>query len=152
MRANHLMEELNIQFEIEIKASPAKVWSKLATLEGLKEWFGRDLIFEHRVGGRFQLQGEQPGEGPYRFVGQVVKIDVEKELAFTWKSESESWPTHTLVSFRLEPTASGTRVTLTHSGFAALGAPLNKNAFEGHVQGWTMSKPLVDLKALVEGS
>lgn len=155
MLASHLAEELKIHFEIEINAPPSKVWSKLATLDGLREWFGRDLVFEHRVGGRFQLQGELPGEGPYRFVGEVVKIDPEKELAFTWRSElgeDGEWPTHTLVAFQLHPTAAGTRVTLTHSSFAALGAALGKSAYEGHIQGWTMSQALADLKAAVEAA
>lgn len=155
MLASHIAEELKIHFEIEINATPTKVWAKLATVEGLKEWFGRNLIFEHRVGGRFQLEGEMPGEGPYRFTGQVVNIVPESELAFTWKSEVGErgpWPTSTLVTFRLIPTAAGTRVTLDHTGFKALGEDLAASGFEGHVQGWIMSQPLADLKAVVEAA
>jgi uncharacterized protein YndB with AHSA1/START domain len=155
MLANHIPEKLQIHFEIEINAPPAKVWSKLATLDGLKEWFGRNLIFEHKVGGRFQLEGELPGEGPYKFTGQITSILPEKELAFTWKSElgeKEPWPAFTLVTFRLFPAAAGTRVTLDHTGFEALGAELAKNGFESHVQGWTMSQPLQDLKQVVEAA
>jgi uncharacterized protein YndB with AHSA1/START domain len=148
-------EKLEIHFEIEINAPPAKVWAKLATLDGLKDWFGRNLIFEHKVGGRFQMEGELPGEGPYKFTGQVTAIVPESELAFTWKSEigeKEPWPDHTLVTFRLFPAANGTRVTLDHTGFQALGETLAKSGFESHIQGWTLSQTLQELKQVVEAS
>ena len=153
MLATHEEEKLKIQFEIEIDAPPAKVWAKMASLEGMNQWLSRNLIFEHEVGGRFQMQGEEPGGGPYRFTGEVVKITPEKELAFTWKSElgeDGEWPNSTLVTFRLEPTDTGTRVTLTHTGFEALGAALGKSAYEGHVQGWTRAETLQTLKDAVE--
>ncbi|MDA1330310.1 MAG: SRPBCC domain-containing protein [Chloroflexi bacterium] len=151
MLAIHETEELKIQFEIEIAAAPAKVWAKLATLEGMNEWFARTLIFEHRVGGAFQMEGEVPEEGPYRFSGKVVKIVPEEELTFTWTSElGDKWPTHTLVSFRLEPSGGGTRVTLTHSGFKTLGAELANEEYEGHIEGWAQAKTLESLKEAVE--
>jgi len=155
MLANHIAERFQIHFEIEINAPPAKVWSKLATLDGLKEWLGRNMIFEHKVGGRFQMEGEMPGEDPYKFTGQVTSIVPEKELAFTWKSElgeKEPWPAFTLVTFHLFPTAVGTRVTMDHTGFEALGENLAQSGFEGHVQGWTMSQTLEDLKQAVEAT
>ncbi|MEX1247703.1 MAG: SRPBCC domain-containing protein [Anaerolineales bacterium] len=155
MLAAHVADKKEIRFEIEINATPAKVWAKLATLEGMNEWLSRKLIFEHRIGGRFQMEGNQPGEGPYRFAGEVVKLVPEKELAFTWKSElgeAAEWPVHTLVTFHLEPAGAGTRVTLTHTGFEALGAALGKSAYEGHVQGWTMSEALKELKKTVEAA
>lgn len=153
MLASHIEEKLRIYFEIEINAPPAKVWAELATVKGMKEWLGRNLVFEYRVGGRFQMEGVLPGEGPYRFTGEVVKITPEKELVFTWKSElgeDGEWPTHTLVTFQLEPTSKGTRVTLIHDGFEALGAVLGKSAYEGHIQGWTLSETLKELKTAVE--
>ena len=155
MLAHHDPEKLEIHFEIEISASPAKVWTKLATLDGLKEWFGRDLIFEHKVGGQFRLQGELPGDGPYKFTGQIVSIIPETELSFTWKSEvgeKGPWPDHTLVTFHLFPSSGGTRVTMDHTGFEALGAELSKSGFEGHIQGWTLSETLTDLKRVVESA
>jgi uncharacterized protein YndB with AHSA1/START domain len=153
MQASHVAEELKIYFEIEINAPPEKVWEKMASVEAINEWLAKNLVFEHKVGGRFHMEGNQPGDGPYKFTGEVVKVIPEKELAFTWKSElSEegTWPVSTLVRFLLEPTASGTRVTLIHTGFEALGDAMAKAAFDGHVQGWTMSETLIGLKEAVE--
>ncbi|MBX3049139.1 MAG: SRPBCC domain-containing protein [Anaerolineales bacterium] len=153
MRSAHDPQELRIHFEIEINAPPAKVWAKMATLEGMHQWLARNLVFEHQVGGRFEMKGNLPGEGPYRFTGEVVTLMPEQELAFTWKhdpEEGEAWPVSTLVTLRLTPTDRGTRVTLTHTGFEELGTALGKGAYEGHIQGWTMSENLSDLKAAVE--
>ncbi|MGH2583003.1 MAG: SRPBCC family protein [Anaerolineales bacterium] len=155
MKASHIAEELKIQFEIQINAPTEKVWEKMASVEAMNEWFAKNLIFEHRIGGRFQMEGSQPGDGPYKFTGEIVKIVPMTELAFTWKSElSEegAWPVSTLVRLVLERTASGTRVTLIHTGFEALGEAMAKAAYEGHVQGWTMSETLKGLKESVESA
>jgi uncharacterized protein YndB with AHSA1/START domain len=154
MLATHQTEQLKIRFEIEIDAPPAKVWEKMASQDAMNAWLARNLIFEHKVGGRFQMEGTGPSEGPYRFTGEVVKIVAEKELAFTWKSElgeETAWTEHTLVRFQLEPTETGTRVTLTHSGFEALGADMAQKAYEGHIEGWSAAQTLDGLKSAVEG-
>lgn len=154
MLTKHAAEELKIHFEIEINAPPEKVWAKMATLEGMNQWLARNLVFEHKVGGRFEMKGNLPGEGPYRFTGEVVTLKAEKELAFTWKSDPEggqAWPVSTLVTLRLQSSDSGTRVTLTHTGFEALGEAA-KEAYEGHILGWTMAENLNSLKAAVEGN
>lgn len=155
MLASHIEEKLRIHFEIEINASPATVWAKMATVEGMNEWLSKNLVLEHKVDGRFEMKGNLPGDGPYRFTGEVVRIIPEKELAFTWRSElgeDKDWPASTLVTLRLEPTAAGTKVTLTHDGFEALGEALGKSAFEGHIQGWTLSENLKELKDAVEAN
>ena len=155
MLATHQAEQLKIQFEIEIDAPPAKVWEKMSSQDAMNAWLARNLVFEHEVGGRFQMEGEMPGEGPYQCTGEVVKSVAEKEVAFGCKSElgeDGEWTEHTLVRFELEPTESGTRVTLTHSGFEVLGVALGKSAYEGHIQGWSAAQTLDGLKAAVEGS
>ena len=154
MLTSHVTEELKIQFEIEVNAPPKKVWEKMASVEAMNEWFAKNLIFEHKVGGRFQMEGDLPGDGPYKFTGEVVKVVPEKELAFTWKSdlaEEGAWPESTLVRMLLVPTETGTRVTLIHTGFEALGEAIAKTAYEGHIQGWTMSATLMALKESIEG-
>lgn len=153
MIPEHNTDKLQIQFTIEIEAPPEKVWAKMATVEAMNQWLARNLVFEHEVGGSFQMEGETPQEGPYRFSGQVVKVDPARELTFTWKSEigeANEWPVDTLVSFQLQAIDTGTRVTLLHTGFEALGAALGKSSFEGHVEGWTQANTLNSLKEAAE--
>ncbi len=153
MLAQHTSEKLEIHFEIEINASPEKVWGTLASKEGMDEWFSKKLVFEFREGGRFQMEVSIPEEGDYTFFGEVVKVDPPKELAFTWIEQEKGkdpWPVSTLVTFKLRPTATGTLVTLTHTGFEALGGELARTEYEGHIVGWERSDTLADLKHAVE--
>lgn len=150
MLATHVEKELKVQFEIEINASPEKVWAKLASKEGMAEWFSKSLTFEFKEGGAFRMDVTLDGE--YTFFGEVVKIDPPHELAFTWTQQEkggEPWPVSTLVSFKLKQSANGTHVTLTHTGFEALGKAA-KDEYQGHIVGWEQSAALVDLKAEVE--
>jgi uncharacterized protein YndB with AHSA1/START domain len=152
MLANHVADELKVYFEIEINAPPEKVWAKLASSEGMAEWFSKRLEFEFHEGGKFKMDVNYGEEGEFTFFGKVVKIDPLRELAFTWtehKKGDEPWPVSTLVSFKLYPSAAGTRVTLTHTGFEALGE-VAKEEYEGHIVGWERSAALQDLKAAVE--
>lgn len=152
MLSHHSPQELKIEFEVFINASPAKVWSLMASLEGMNQWLARNLVFEHRLGGRFEMKGNLPGEGPYRFTGEVVTLEPEHALAFTWKHDPEDgtpWPVSTLVTLRLHAEGEGTRATLTHTGFEALGET-GKSQYEGHIQGWTIAENLTELKKAVE--
>ena len=151
----HLAEKLQIHFEIEIHAPPEKVWAKLASPEGMNEWFSKRLIFEPRLGGEFRMQVRDPEEGEFTFFGEVVKLEPHQELAFTWTEHEKGrnpWPVSTLVSFKLKPTAKGTLVSLTHTGFEALEAELARREYEGHIVGWERAEPLQELKAAVESA
>ncbi len=153
MIPSHISEKLQIHFEIEIFAPPAKVWAKLASQEGMNEWFSKRLIFEPRLGGKFRMEVRDPEDGEFVFFGEVVKLEPERELAFTWiehEKDKQPWPVSTLVSFKLQPTARGTLVSLTHSGFEALEAALAKREYEGHITGWERSAVLQGLKSAVE--
>src|SRR3989304_6817046 len=139
MLASHTADELKIHFEIEINATPEKVWAKLASLEGMNEWFSQKLIFEFIEGGHFRMEVNIPEEGEYTFFGEVVKIEPNKELAFTWiehEKGKDPWPVSTLVSFKLKPSKNGTLVTLSHTGFETLEGELARTEYEGHIVGW----------------
>ena len=155
MLASHLASELKIVFEIEIEAPPEKVWAKLASLEGMNEWFSKKLTFEFQVGGRFKMDVSIPGDGDFTFFGEVVTIDPPRELAFTWIEQEKGknpWPVATLVSFKLQPSQRGTLVTLIHSGFDKLESELAHSEYEGHIEGWTRANTLSELKTAVERS
>ncbi len=155
MLAAHVAEKLQIQFEIEINAPPEKVWAKLATLEGMNEWLSKKLIFEFREGGQFRMDVSIPGDGDYVFFGEVVKVEPNKELAFTWTEHEKGkdpWPISTFVSFKLKPSKNGTLVSMIHTGFEALLGNLARKEYEGHIVGWERAGTLQELKAAVEAA
>jgi len=63
---------------------------------------------------------------------EVLELEREKRLSYTWRSGPESSPLDTVVTWTLTPTGQGTRLTLEHTGFV----PKNKFAFQGAEQGW----------------
>lgn len=155
MIPSHVAEKLQIHFEIEINAPPEKVWAKLASPEGMHEWFSKRLTFEPHVGGKFHMEVREPEGGEFTFFGEVITVEPNRELTFTWiqhEKGQDPWPVSTLVSFKLQPAANGTRVSLTHTGFDALQAELARREYESHVAGWVRSEALLELKTAVESA
>lgn len=84
MLAKHRTNEMQVRFEVDIQASAEEVWAKLASREGMSQWFSERLIFEFVEGGEFRMEVSVPEEGDFTFFGEVQKIDPLRELAFTW--------------------------------------------------------------------
>jgi uncharacterized protein YndB with AHSA1/START domain len=109
---------------IDIAAPPERVFRALTTPEELLAWWGSpdtyrcetwelDLV----VGGRWKSTGAG-GEGRrFEVGGEFRAIEPPRLLAFTWEPSWVEVPT-TEVRIELQPTAGGTRVVWTHSGFS----------------------------------
>jgi uncharacterized protein YndB with AHSA1/START domain len=80
------------------------------------------LRIEPKVGGRLFESFEAEGTQHILEVGRVRVWEPPHQLAFTWRSANFAPHEHTEVEIQFEPTASGTLVTVTHSGLAALRA------------------------------
>ena|ERR1700693_6165070 len=137
--------------EVEIAAPPDRVFQALTTRDQALQWGG---------GGAFQItlweMDARPG-GDWRFVsrekgsarefdhhGKVVEIDPPRVLVYTWFANWHSDPLHqTMVRWDLTPTATGTRVKVTHSGLKEL-----PEACTGYSQGWPGL--LEDIKKFLE--
>jgi len=77
----------------------------------------REIFIEGWVGGRFF---ERFSDGEEFVVGKVTAYEPPARVAFTWRQPD--WETDTEVEVRSAPEARGTRVTLEHRGWEALGA------------------------------
>jgi uncharacterized protein YndB with AHSA1/START domain len=104
---------------IEIKAPPSVVWRWLATPEALRSWISPNLEIDLRVGGAYRLRDES-GDGTW-ISGHVLELVPEGKLILSWLEEGGDWVYPARLVIALEPTASGTRVTLAHDGFAGIG-------------------------------
>jgi uncharacterized protein YndB with AHSA1/START domain len=80
------------------------------------------LRIEPKVGGRLFESFETDGTQHIVEVGRVRVWEPPRQLAFTWRNANFAPHEHTEVEIQFEPTASGTLVTVTHSGLAALRA------------------------------
>lgn len=129
---------------IDIAAPPERVWSSLTDHRAFGTWF-RVALDQPFVPGR-ETTGAMtyPGhEGtPWRSVTEIM--EAPRRFVFRWPHgvgkdtdgaahDGEVWTT---VEFRLEPIATGTRVTVTESGFSALPEAARVAAIRGNTEGW----------------
>lgn len=78
------------------------------------------LRIEPQVGGRLFESFEAQGTRHVTEVGRVCVWEPPRRLSFTWRNANFAIHEETKVDVQFEPTASGTLVTVTHSGLAAL--------------------------------
>jgi uncharacterized protein YndB with AHSA1/START domain len=107
----------------DIAAPPQRVFSALASPE-ITRWWVRPGVFDTREwsgdvrpGGRWSASGIGGGN-PYALEGEFLDVQAPQRLVHTWHLAGMP-AAPTTVSYELEPTASGTRITLRHEGFAS---------------------------------
>lgn len=119
-----------IRRELKFAQSPAMVWRALTDSSTLAEWmYPND--FEPRVGHHFtfRVPPKPQLEGGLIVRCEVIECVPPSKLVFTWVVGEFL---NTLVSYRLEPDGTGTRVLFEHSGFEQEGA------LAGAEYGWNM--------------
>jgi uncharacterized protein YndB with AHSA1/START domain len=121
---------------LELAHPQAKVWAALTTLEGLTAWFGTSADGAVAAGQDVRMRWQEYDDGTKTLSIKVV--DPMSAFAFTWgiSGAPEGDPRQTYVEFALEPTGSGTRLTVTESGFAQLPDEWLKPSYQGNVEGW----------------
>ena len=122
--------------EVEVEASPERVFQALASDE-IIHWWVRPGVFnttewtgDVRVGGHWRTAGLFRGE-PYVLEGDYLEIDSPRRLVHTYGVGAPWGPT--TIEYNLEPIKTGTRVTLRHSGF------ISPEKLEGNRIGWETS-------------
>jgi uncharacterized protein YndB with AHSA1/START domain len=124
-------ETQSIHQEYDFPYPPAKVWRALTDSKLLAQWLmNNDMRPEIGQSFTFRMEPTQWWDGVVHC--DVLELEPEKRLSYTWRSGPESSPLDTVVTWTLTPTASGTRLSLEHTGFV----PKNKFAFQGADQGW----------------
>jgi len=113
-----------------------KVWAALTTLDGITGWFGSHADGELAPGHDVHMRWQQYDDAEGTLAIKVV--DPMSVFAFSWSINGapEGDPRRTYVEFALEPTATGTRLTVTESGFAQLPDEWLEASYEGNSKGW----------------
>lgn len=131
-----------IEKQITLRAPRSRVWSALTKAEQFGEWFGAKLegafVPGARVSGRITIKD-------YSHVTMAIVIDrVEPEHLFSYRwhpyavdpgTDYSSEPM-TLVEFRLQDVADGTRLTIVESGFDQIPEGRRATAFRMNEGGW----------------
>ena len=124
-----------IERTVDLAHPPAKVWAALTTADGLAAWFGNNgASIDLRPGGDAELLF---GNGFHQHM-RVERIEEPHVFGFTWQIYGlpQDDVRRTYVEFTLEPTPSGTRLTVTETGFAQLPDDAHDTAFKGNTNGW----------------
>jgi uncharacterized protein YndB with AHSA1/START domain len=123
-----------IERTVEVAHPSGKVWAALTTAEGLGAWFGDEATIDLRPGGAVRMRWT----GRYAVDMRVERVEEPAVFGFTWHIEGlpEDYPRRTYVEFTLEPSGTGTRLTVVESGFAQLPQDVYRKAYDSHTQGW----------------
>jgi uncharacterized protein YndB with AHSA1/START domain len=123
-----------IERTVQIAHPPARVWAALTTAEGLGAWFGNDAAIDLRPGGSARMTWT----GGHTADIRVERVEEPSVFGFTWHifGLPEGDPRRTYVEFTLEPTGTGTRLTVVESGFAQLSPDAYSTAYDGNTKGW----------------
>lgn len=130
----------SIAFEWDLPHAPEKVWRALTEPELLKEWLLPvfDLKLEPGAEFMFKTQAYPGWDGTVNC--RFTEIEPQRKLRYTWTVPFLD----TVVTFTLQPTATGTRLFLEQTGFNEN----QKREFGGARYGWNMmGGKLVELLA-----
>ena len=132
----------SISFELELPHPPEKVWRALTDPVLLAEWLlpVNDLRLEPGAKFTFKTQPYPGWDGTVNC--RFVVIEAHRKLSYTWSVPFLD----TVLMFTLEPTTTGTLLSIVQSGFE----PDQKQNFAGARYGWKlMGGKLVDLLARI---
>ncbi len=134
---------------IEIAAPPSSVWRWMATQEGLRRWLSSNLEIDLRVGGAYRLLG---ADDETWITGTVLELVPEGGLVLSWFEEGGDWVYPARLVITLTPTATGTRVTLIHDGFAGIGKANWPSTLRAYERGAERHRVLDRLAELAVGA
>lgn len=131
-----------IEKSIELKASVSRVWRAITDHGEFGEWFRVKIDGPFKPGQVSTGQVTYPGYEHLKWEAVVQKMEPEKLFSFTWhpaavdaKKDYSKEPS-TLVEFRLEKTATGTRLKVIESGFDKIPSERRLEAFRMNEGGW----------------
>ena len=132
-----------IEKTLDLEAPVARVWRAITDHREFGQWFRVALDGPFVVGEVSRGRITYPGYEHMEWYATVQAMEPERLFSFTWcpytsspEEKTQTEPT-TLVEFKLEPTAQGTRLVITESGFGALpDDALRDEALRMNSQGW----------------
>jgi uncharacterized protein YndB with AHSA1/START domain len=131
-----------IEKQIELKAPISRVWEALTDHMQFGEWFRVNIESPFVPGQTARGKVLHPGYEHVVWEAVIQKMEPHHVFSFTWHpyaidpAVDYSGETPTLVEFRLQPTATGTLLTLTESGFDKIPAHRRADAFRMNDNGW----------------
>jgi uncharacterized protein YndB with AHSA1/START domain len=135
-------ELTRINRTIEIQAPPERVWRALTNAKELSTWFQVTVEGDIAPGNEVWMTSVCKGQ-TVRF--RVLFVEMTPPTRFVWQwhpgavdpNIDYSKEPRTTVTFTLEPSGSGTRVSLAETGFNEISLARRAKVFGDNNQGWT---------------
>lgn len=132
-----------IEKQIELRASPARVWQAIANADEFGTWFGANFDGAFAEGTAIRGQLTVPGYGHLTMELVVERIEPQRYFSYRWHPyavdpaiDYSEEPT-TLVEFFVERSDGGTTLRVVESGFAHLPLGRRSEAFRMNDGGWS---------------
>ena len=121
---------------LELAHPQPRVWAALTTLDGLTGWFGSHADGQVSPGHDVRMRWAEHDD--FTKVLAIKVVDPMSVFAYAWgvNGAPEGDPRQTYVEFTLKPTATGTRLTVTETGFAQLPDEWLTSSYQGNTEGW----------------
>lgn len=109
-------EQVIVERELEIAASPERVWAFLVDPDKAVRWMGVSALLDARPGGEYRVV-VLPG---HTASGEFVELDPPHRIVFTWGWEPEGDepsavpPGSSTIEIELVPSGEGTLLRFTH--------------------------------------
>ncbi|MBS1708262.1 MAG: SRPBCC domain-containing protein [Armatimonadetes bacterium] len=136
--ATEFVNDSTVRLTYSLAAPVARVFGMWADSRLFESWFcpGEPWecslpAYDFRPGGAYRVHMLAPDKDVYELFGEFQTIEHEQSIVFSWNWEdSPTHPEPSLVDIRLEPSAAGTKMVLTHSRF------LSELSRGRHEEGW----------------
>jgi uncharacterized protein YndB with AHSA1/START domain len=128
---------------IEIDAAPDRVWRALTTAEELSAWFQVTIEGTIAPGAEVWMTSVLPEHRGQRFLVRFVEMTRPHRLSWEWHpgeidpAVDYAREPRTTVTFALEPSGRGTRLTVSETGFDRIALARRAKVHQDNTQGWT---------------
>ena len=138
------MDQDRIEKIVELDAPVARVWRALTDHEEFGQWFRVRLDGPFEVGKRTTGRVTYPGHEAMEWISVTERLEPERLFVFSWPPSAVDpegdydAAAKVLVEFRLEPTTTGTRLTIVESGFLQFPESKRLEILRSNREGWAL--------------
>jgi uncharacterized protein YndB with AHSA1/START domain len=138
-----IAELSRIDRTIEIAAPPERVWRALTSAAELSKWFQVVIEGEVAPGNEVWMTSVHEQCGGQRFRVLFVEMTPPKRFVWQWHPGAVepnldySGEPRTTVTFTLEPSGAGTRLSVAETGFDEISLARRAKVYGDNSQGWT---------------
>ena len=127
---------------IEVKAPPDRVWRALTSAEELSAWFQVSIEGAIAPGAEVWMTSVHPQHAGQRFRVRITEMIPPRRFVWEWHPGEVdpgldySREPRTTVTFTLEPSGRGTRLSVSETGFDEISLARRAKVYKDNSQGW----------------